>query len=190
MTAAWMRKGQPLKTLEKQAPICGGGRASEGPRAAGTGLRGLRPTLTCTLGVGGRPWQDDLWEGGKESGPRWRRAYLPSPGEAPHLRLLPLLHGGPGSGQQWGAAGASRSWGQGSCSSTGHSDFQPPPSPWAASDPGLGSPGLTWGAGQRGLSCGLSRQPQEWGPLDGSHGVIRGVQLLARGLRPRMAVGT
>lgn len=32
------------------------------------GLQGLGQTLTCTLGVGGSPWQDDLWEGGKESG--------------------------------------------------------------------------------------------------------------------------
>jgi hypothetical protein len=46
------------------------GKGAWSSRQQDSKAKGHRQILTCTLGVGGSPWQDDLWEGGKESGPR------------------------------------------------------------------------------------------------------------------------
>lgn len=121
VTAAWIRRGQPLKTLEKQAPIwregkrpvkktevgeAGGGRAG---RAAGHlrapwGLGGARGTM-----ISGR-------EGPSQGRGGTPASHLPGPSGAPsHLRILPVLHGGPGGGEPRGAV---RTWGRrrwGSC---------------------------------------------------------------------------
>lgn len=64
---------------------------------------------------------------------------------------------------------------------TDQSDSKPQPCPRIP--PGLLSLGLTWGAGLGiVIRCWLSMgQPQKRGPFDGSHGIIWGIQLLARG---------
>lgn len=87
-------------------------------RQKAVGRRSHAQTLTCTLGVGGSPRQDDLWEGRKESGPHPQPPISPTPPTAPpHFMILPVLHGGPGSGEQRGAV---RAWERCRCGSCRH----------------------------------------------------------------------
>lgn len=107
----------------------------------------------------------------------------PPPTAPPYLMIFPVLHGSPGSGEQRGAV---RAWERCRCGSCRHrpavnSGPGPPPAsrglpprPWSL--------GLTWEAGLKVLSRRLSGGwLQERGPLDGSYGIIWGVQLLAGG---------
>lgn len=69
----------------QRGAVVGAGSRWWGSRQPGGGA--MRQTLTCTLGVGGSPWQDDLWEGGEESG-----SYPQTPA-SPTLLQHPLTSG-------------------------------------------------------------------------------------------------
>lgn len=59
-------------------------------------------------------------------------SHLPSPsGAPPHLRIQPVLHGGPGGGEHWGAVRASERWGRGSCGHRPAVNSSPGPPTWA-----------------------------------------------------------
>lgn len=154
-----------------------------GQRAAGLRAAGGGRTLTCTLGVGGSPWQDDLWEGRRSQDHVPGASPLPVPLWPPHLRILPVFHGGPGGGERRGAVGARERAGWGSCKHRPRANSRPafPPTPSARTCFPVPELGLTWGAGQRGLSWGLMWARPQRGPLDGSHGIVWGVQLLGGG---------
>lgn len=96
-----------------------------------------------------------------------------------------MLHGGPGSGEQRGAV---RAWERCRCGSCRHRPAvnsgpgPPPASRGLPPRPRPRSLRLTWEAGLKVLSRRLSGGwLQERGPLDGSYGVIWGLQLLAGG---------
>lgn len=55
MTAVWIRRGQPLKTLEKQAPIWGGGKSLVRDMGRGGWARGYRANTYVHLGGRGEP---------------------------------------------------------------------------------------------------------------------------------------
>lgn len=152
------------------------------------GLQGGGRTLTCTLGVGGSPWQDDLWERRRSQDDvrRWPPTSR-VPLWPPHLRILLVLHGGPGGGERRGAVRAWERSGWGSCKHRPRANSRPSlPSPSSPLAPGLlPGPlrlGLTWGAGQRVLCWRLMwGWSQQWGPLDGSYGIVWRVQVLGEG---------
>lgn len=108
---------------------------------------------------------------------------LPSPWSLwpPHLRILPVLQGGPGGGERRGAVRAGERSGWGSCKHRRRVNSRPslPPAPDLL--PGPPSLGLTWGAGQRVLSWRLMWGWPQRGPLDGSYGIVWRVQLLGGG---------
>lgn len=170
---------------DEEAPGGGTGRGEpQAVRQKAVGRRSHAQTLTCTLGVGGSPRQDDLWEGRKESGPHPQPPISPTPPTAPpHLMIFPVLHGGPGSGEQRGAVRAWESCRCGSCRHRPAVNSGPGPPPASRGlPPRPRSLGLTWEAGLKVLSRRLSEGwLQERGPLDGSYGIIWGVQLLAGG---------
>lgn len=176
-----------MKTLEKQAPIWRGGKRlvrkqGGGGETEGGGLSNESRHLRAPSGSGGAHGRMTSGREGRSQG-QTPAACLPAPCTAPpHLGVFPVLHGGPGGGEQRGAVRAWKRWGWGSCRHTPAETSSPRLPPLQGLPPGPPSLGLTWEAGWKVLSWRLrGGGPQEGSPLDGSYGVVWGVQLLAGG---------
>lgn len=121
-----------MKTLEKQAPIWRGGKRlvrkqGGGGETEGGGLSNESRHLRAPSGSGGAHGRMTSGREGRSQG-QTPAACLPAPCTAPpHLGVFPVLHGGPGGGEQRGAVRAWKRWGWGSCRHTPAETSSPRP---------------------------------------------------------------